>query len=189
MNIYGWNINNSILSIRTYINTSIILLPIILLSFLSSTLIRTIHSLWMIISSYSHLALTWVAGIAFACLMMCSAISFHVGLLNSTKNILGLCPCCNLKAFDRQQLYDLWPYLGSLIICLRVYNPTYCSFNWFWWKVHLTIDVRMCHSVRPPCVSMKSTAPRTPLYQYTWVGAVWVIEWYGCLSTPSESQP
>ena len=76
--IYGWNTINSILSSRTYINTCIILMPTILLSLLSSTLIRTFQSLCIIISCCVHLTFTQLAGNTFAGLNMCSAISFAV---------------------------------------------------------------------------------------------------------------
>jgi len=63
-NIYGCNTNNSILSIRPYIHTSMILLPTILCSLLSSpTLFRTFQTLCILISSCAHLASTRLAGI------------------------------------------------------------------------------------------------------------------------------
>jgi len=65
-NTCGCNIINSILSTRTYINTSIILLPTILLSLLlslSSTMFRTFQSLCIIMSSCTHPALTRLAGL------------------------------------------------------------------------------------------------------------------------------
>jgi len=71
----------------------------------------------MMISSCARLALTRLAGITFVGLITCSAIYFSGALLISTKNIFGLCPSFNLKAFERQQLYEIWPYVGSIIIC------------------------------------------------------------------------
>jgi len=156
MYIYGRNTINFILSIRTYINTSIILLPTILLSLLSSTLFRTFQSLCIMISSCAHLALTRLAGITFVGLITCSAISSSVALLISTKNIFGLCPSFNLKAFESQQLYKIWPYMGSIIICSCVYNPIYSSCNLSCSKGHLNIDVIMYGSFGPPFLSMKS---------------------------------
>jgi len=83
--IYGWNTINSILSIRTYINTNIILFPINLFSLLSSTIFRIFQSRCIIISSCTHLALTQLAGITFAGLIPCLAISFPVAHFISTK--------------------------------------------------------------------------------------------------------
>jgi len=126
-NINGCNTINSILSIRTYINTSIILLPTLLLSLLSFTLFRTFQSRCIMVGSCTHLALTWLAGITFVGLFTCLAISFSGALWILTKNIFGLWPSFNLKAFERQQLYEIWPYMGSIIICPFVYNPIYSS--------------------------------------------------------------
>jgi hypothetical protein len=80
-NIYECNTINSILSIRTYINTSIILLPTILLSLLSSTIIRTCQSLHIMINRCAYLALPWLGDTSFAGLIMCSAISFPAARL------------------------------------------------------------------------------------------------------------
>ena len=140
----------------TYINTSIIPLRTILLSLLSFTLFRTFQGLCIIISSCAHLALIQLAEITFVGLIMCSAISFYVALLILTKNIFQWCPSFNLKAFERQQLYEIWPFTGSIIICLCVYNPIYSSSNLSYSKVHLNIDVIMYGSFGPPFLSMKS---------------------------------
>jgi len=147
---------NSILSIRTYINTGIILLPTILLSLLSSTLFRTFQSLCIMDIRCSHLALTHLAGITFVSLITCSAISFTVTLLISTKNIFEFCPSFNLKAFEKQQVYEIRPYMGSIIICPVVYNPIYSSSISSYSKVHLNIDVIIYGSFGPPFLSMKS---------------------------------
>jgi len=160
MHTCGWNIINSILSIRTYINTSIILVPPILLSLLfslSSTLFRTFQSLCIMIRSCSRLALTRLVRITFLGLVTCSAISFPVALIISTTIIFRLCPSFDLKAFERQQLYEIWTYMGSSIICPCVYIPIYSSSNSSCSKVQLNIDVRMYGSFGPPFLSMKST--------------------------------
>jgi len=149
MNTCGWNIINSILSIRTYINISIILMPTILLLHLfslCSTLFRTFQSLFIMICSCSRLALTRLVRITFVSLITCSAISFPVAPIISTTNIFTLCPSFNLKAFERQQLYEIWPYMGSLIICWCLYISIYSSSNLSCSKVHLNIDVRMYSS-------------------------------------------
>jgi len=156
MNIYQCNTINSIFSIRFYINTSIILLPTILLSLLSSTLFRTFQCLCIMISSCSHLALTRLAGITFAGLIMILAISFPAACFISTKNVFRSCPSFNLRALDRQQLYQIWPYMGSVIICSFVYNPIYFSSNSACCNVHLNFDVSMYGYVRRAFVLMKS---------------------------------
>jgi len=85
-NIYGWNTINCILSIWTYINTTIILLPTILLSIVSSTLFRTFHHICIMVSSCAHLVLTLLAGITFPDLITCSAIFFPWVHFLSTKH-------------------------------------------------------------------------------------------------------
>jgi len=152
----GCNTLNSILSIRIYINSSIILLPTILLSLLCSTLFRTFQCPCMMISSCAHLPLTRPAGITFAGLSMCSTISFPITRIISTKNIFGLFPSFNLKPFKRQQLYEIWPYMVSIIIRLFVYDPIYSLSNLACSHVHLNIDVRMYDSVGQPFLLMKS---------------------------------
>jgi len=77
-NMCGWNTINPILSIRTYVNTSIILLPTILLSLLSFVLFRNIQILCIMISSCAHLDITRLAGITNPRLITCGPISFTV---------------------------------------------------------------------------------------------------------------
>jgi len=155
-NVYEWNTINSILSIRTYINTGIHLMPTILLSLTSFTLFRTFQSLWIIMCSCAHSVLTWQAGIIFAGRITCSAISYHVALWISTKNIFRLCPSINLKALARQLLYEIFPYIGSITTCLCVYIPIYSSSYSPCCKVHLNIEVGMNSSFRPLWWLMKS---------------------------------
>jgi hypothetical protein len=155
-NIYGCDTINSILSIRTYINTSIILLPTILLSLPSATLVRTFQSQCKMTISRAHLALTRLVGITFPGLLTCSTIYFPGPVLISTKNISGSCPSFNLKAFQTEQLYKLWPYVESVIICPFVYNPIYSSSNWSCSKVHLNLNVRVYGSFMRPFMLMKS---------------------------------
>jgi len=107
-------------------------------------------------SSCAHQAITQLAGITIPVLIMCSAMSFPVARFILTENIFALCPTFNLKAFDRQQLYKIWPYMGSIIIFLFVYNPIYSSSNSTCSKVHLNINVRMYVAFRPLFLSMKS---------------------------------
>jgi len=90
MNIYGWNEINSIVSYRTYINRSLILLPTILLSLLAST-VREFQSLCLMISSWAHLSLTQQLGIALYSPIICYAITFIVAFSIWNKNIFGLC--------------------------------------------------------------------------------------------------
>jgi len=173
--IYGCNTINSILSIRTSINTSIILLPTILLSLLSSTLFRTFLSQYIMVSSGAHLTLTRLAEITFVSLIPCSAITFPVALAISTKNTFRLCPIFNMEAFERQQLYKIWPYMGSIITCPFVNNPIYSSSNSFCSKVHLKINVVMNAFFGPPFFSMKSISSSQCLISvyeaWFWLGA------------------
>jgi hypothetical protein len=101
-NIYGYNAINSILSIRTYINTSIILLPTILLSLLCPTLIRSFQCLYIMIGSYTHLALTRLPEITFAVVIKWSLICFFVACFISDKFTVGMCLSINFKWFTRQ---------------------------------------------------------------------------------------
>jgi len=169
---------------RTFINTSIILVPTILLSilfFLSSTLFRTFQSLCIMINSCSRLALTQLARITFVGLITCLAISFPVALIISATKIFTLCPSFNLKAFERQQLYEIWPYMGLLTICPCVYIPIYSSSNSSCSKVHSNIDARMYGSFGLPCLSMKSTNS----YQCL----TFVYEAWSCLRARNISWP
>jgi hypothetical protein len=156
MNIYGCNTINSILSIRTYVNTSIILLPTILLSLLTSTLVRTFQSPYIMVSSCARLALTRLAGITFAGQIACSANSFPIARFISTKNISRSCPSFNLQAFEKQQLYEIRPYMWSIIICLFVYNTIYSSSNSSCSMVNLNLNVTVYGSFGHPFLLMKS---------------------------------
>jgi len=156
MNRYGWNTINSIPSIRAYINTSIIPLPTILLSLRSSTLFETFQSQCTMISHCANLALTWLAVITTTHPIGYSAISFAVALFVSTENVIGLCRSFNLKACGRQELYEIWLYSGSFIICWSVYTAIYSMSNLFCSKVHLIIDAGMNGSFVPLLLSMES---------------------------------
>jgi len=170
MNINGWNTLDSILWIRTYINSSIILFPTILPSLLSSTLFRTIQSLCIVISSWVHLAMIWLVGIAFAGLITCWAIAFWVAPFISTKDVFQLCPSVNLKSFERLQLYEICPSMGSLIICLWGYNPLYSSSNSSCSKVNSNINDGMYGSFQPPLLLMISitSSPRLTYVYEAW---------------------
>jgi len=156
-------------------------MPTILLSLLfslPSTLFRTFQSLCIMLSSCSRPAITRPARITIVSLNTCSAISFPVALIISTPNIFTLCPSFNLEASERQQLYEIWPYMGSLIIGPCLYIPIYSSSNSSLSKVHLNIDVRMYGSFGPPFLLMKSTNTSqclTSVYEaWSCVGA-WTI--------------
>jgi len=101
-------------------------------------------------------------------------MSFLVAWLFSIENIFGLCPSFNLKAFQWQQLDEIWPYMGSSIIAPFVYNPIYSLSNWSCSKVHLNSDVRIYGSSGPPVVSMKSISSSQCL---TSVYEAWI--WFG----------
>jgi len=150
--IYRWNTINTILSIRTYFNARIILLPTILLSFLSSTLFRTFQSLWILIRCSPHLALTLLEVIIFAVLITCTAMSFPVHHMMSTKNMFGCCPNFNFKVCEREQVYEICQYMKYIIICLFVYNAIYSLSNSSYSKVHLND-----HAVVYGCNTGRST--------------------------------
>jgi hypothetical protein len=122
------------------------------------------------IISRAHLALTWLVGITFAGLLPCLTIYFPGADLISTKNISGSCPIFNLKAFQRQQLYELWSYVGSIIICPFVYNPIYSSSNWSFSKVHLNLNVTVYGSFMRPFMLMKSIS-------YSWCLTLGYVAW------------
>jgi len=159
MNIYQWNTINPIFSFRTYINTSIILLPTILLSLLTSTGFRTFQSLCVRFSGGTHLAWTWLAGNTFAGLFTCSAISFPVALFISNKTIVRWCPRLVVKAFARHQLNEIWSYMVSMIIRLGVSSLVYSSSDSSRCKVRLNIDFRMYGSFGPLSLSMNLQFP------------------------------
>ena len=151
---------------------------------LPSTLFRTIQRLCIMINSYSGLALTQLAWITFVSLITCLGITFPVALIISTKNIFTLCPSFNLKVFESQQLYEIWQYMGSLIICPCVYNPIYSSsYSSYssYSTVHLNIDVNMYGSFGPPCLSMKSTNSSHCVIS--------VYEAWSCLGAETTSLP
>jgi len=160
-------------------------MPTILLSLLSSTLFRTFQCLCIMISSCAHLALTRLAGITFAGPIMCSAVSFPVARIISTKFFFESCPSFNLKAFERQQLYEIWPYVGSSIICSFVYYPIYSSSKLACSNVHLNFDVRMYGTVGRPFLLMKSISSSLCL---TSVYAAW--SWFGdrTISMPFDTR-
>jgi len=115
----------------------------------------------------------------------CSAIFFPVALIISTNNIFRLCPGFNLKALEIQQLYKIRPYMGSLIICLCLYNRIYSSSNVFCSRVHLNIDVRIYGSFGLQFLSTKSTNSSQCL---TYVYAAWSCLGARTISLPFETQ-
>jgi len=121
----------------------------------------------------------------FTGLLTGSAISLPVALLNLAKNIFRLCLSFNLKAFKRQQLYDIWPYMRSIIICPCVYNPIYYSFNSSCSKVYCNIDVRMYGTFGAPFLWMKSISSSQWL---TLVYEAWSCSGDRMISFPFDSQ-
>jgi len=185
MNIYECNAINSILSIRTYINTSIILFPTILLFLFSFTLFRTFESVYTTITSSAHVAWTQQAVITMPGPITCTAMSFPIALVMSTKHIFGSCPSFNLKTFERHQLYEIWPYMWSLLLLLCVYNHIHSLPNSSWSKVYLKIDVRMCGSLWPLFLSMKWISSSQCL---TSVYDAWLCWGTGTISLPVNTQ-
>ena len=140
----------------------------ILLIVLSSTLVGVFQSLCKITCSGTHLALTWLVGIILDGLITCWAIPFHEALFIPTNNIFDLYSSFNLKAFIRQQLYEIWLYMGTFIICPWVYSPIYTLSNTSWPKVHLNIQIWMYGHLGPPFVAMnliRSSQCLTSIYE------------------------
>jgi len=154
-NIDRWHTINSIHSIRTYIYRSIILVPTILLPFLSSTNFRIVQSLWIIINHWAHQAIPQQAGIIFHGQMTCPVISFPLARCIAIKNVFRLYSGFNFIIFKRHQLYNFWPYLGSIIICECVYSPTNSLSKSSCSKVHLNNNVRMYGSFRHLFLSLE----------------------------------
>jgi len=135
-----WNIINSIHSIRTYIITTISLFPTCLLIYHSFIFIGSLQSVSPLSSSWAQWNVTRRAGIHLAGLITCSAISFPVAALISTKNSLKLCPSFNLEALERELLNVIWPYRRSFIICPGAYNPIYSLSNPSCIKLHCILQ-------------------------------------------------
>jgi hypothetical protein len=95
-------------------------------------------------------------GITFAGHITCSAMSFNVAAFISTKNSFTLCPSFDLKAFERELLYNISPSRGSFIICPGAYNPIYSASNSSCVKLHLYNAVRQFVSFRFHFFLMKS---------------------------------
>jgi len=180
-NLHRCNTINSIHSIRTSINTSIILLPTLFLSFLSSTLFRTCQRLCIMIRCCAKLVITCLAGTTFNRLITYFVISIPVVYFISTKNIVRLCLSFNLKAFEWQQLNKICQDMGSFIIWWFVYNPMYSSSHLSCAEVHLNIDVSMYGSFRPPFLSIESISSSQCLTSE--------YEAYSCLGYSTISLP
>jgi len=121
MNKYVWTIIKSILLIRTYINWTMNLLPIFLFTPNSICLLTTFQWLYIMIEGWTYLALRSEAGIILAGQITCSTFSLPLTTLISTKNTFKMYPRFNLKASEREQLYQVWPYMSSFISCLCIY--------------------------------------------------------------------
>jgi len=105
---------------------------------------------------------------------MCSASSFSVATHISAKNAFNFCPSFNLKAFQRQQLDEIWPYLEASISCLYLNTPISSVSNSSCSKVYLNVTNWQCGSCNPPSVwktSMSSSQCPTSVYQvWSWLG-------------------
>ena len=188
MNLYGCNTIISILSIRIYINTSIILLPTILLSLLSSTLFRTFQSVCIMIRGCAHLAVTRLAGITFTGLNTCLAISFPEAL------------CISTKSFSDYVQVSTWKHLKGNSWMKSGHICGQLSFA-RWYIIQYTVA-----RVRPAprctwtsmfeCMALKGlwfcrciqSASPSASHLYTRLGVVWGLEQYPCHSTPSKAQ-
>jgi len=151
MNIDVWNIINSILSIRTYINTSTILLYTILHSLHSSTHFKTIHWPGSIFCSWGHLAYIWLAGMTLASLITCFAMSCTVANPISIKYILKLCSCFNFESIwkataVRDLLRDMvthyfyvYPLYHTLFVKLVLHSGARRHLCWNVWLCMVSI--------------------------------------------------
>jgi len=92
MNPYVWNIINSILPCRSYINSANILLPSILITLHTFIFLTTFQMLFYMINSWAYLMWMCLRGIALAGLTMCCASSFPETTLDHTKNDSIVCP-------------------------------------------------------------------------------------------------
>jgi len=90
-----------------------------------------------------------------------------------------------LECIETQQLCEIWPYMGSLIICPCVYNPIHSSANFSCSKVHFNINGRMYGSFGRPFLSMKSTSSSQCL---TSVYEVWTGLGARIISLPFDTQ-
>jgi len=152
-----WNIINSIHSIRTYINTTDSLFPTCcLLIHHSCIFIGYLRSQSIPISSGAQLTVTRLVGITLAGRITCSAISFPVAAFISLKISCSLCPSLNLKTFEWELLYEIWPYRDSFSICPGVNNPIYSLSNSSCVKLLLYNAVKQYGVFRPQIVSMKA---------------------------------
>jgi len=170
MNIYRCSTINSILPIRTDINTSIILLPTIILSVLCCTLFRTFQRRCMIIHSAVHLALPQLSG------------DYNLWYNYVLHNFV---PCCSLH-FDQRYFWILSKFqhdriwktivVGSLAttgvhyLCPFVYNRISLSSNLSCFKVLSNINVSKYRSFGPLFLLMKSLSSSqclTSVYE-TW---------------------
>jgi len=102
------------------------------------------------ISSCPHLALTWLAGSTINGLITCFAIVCLWVLSISSENIFRLCVSFDLKEFQWQQLYQIWPYMGLIIASLCVLNPIHSSSNVSYSKMYLNLDVVIHWAFSPP---------------------------------------
>jgi len=172
-----WNIINSIHSIWTYIINTINLVPTCLLIHQSFIFIGYLWSLSILSSSGAWLTVLRLAETTLAGLITCSTIFFPFTGFMSTKNSFTWCPCFNLKAFERELLYEIWPYRGSFMISPGAYSPIYSSCNFSCVELDSYIAVRQYGSFREHFVLMKSISSSlclTSAYEaWNWLLNVW----------------
>jgi len=99
--------------------------------------------------------------------------------LHFYQNSVTLCPRFNLKAFERELLYVIWPYRGSFIICPGLYDPIYSPSNSSCVKLYLYSAVRQYGSFGQQFISMKSISSSlclTSVYEaWSWLLDVWSL--------------
>jgi len=125
----------------------------------------------------------------FTGLIMCSVISFPLAAFISTNNSFTSYPHFNLKAFERELLYEIWPYRGSFIICPGAYDPIYSSSNSSCIKLQLYIAVRQYSSFGYNFVSWNQSAPPSASHLCTKLGVACWMSGHCCRSARDESQP
>jgi len=100
-----------------------------------------------------------------------------------------LCPSFNLKAFERELLYDIWSYRGSFIICPGAYNPIYSSSNSSCVKLHLYNAVRQYGSFGLQFFRWNQSAPPSASHLCTKLGIARWMSGHCCRSALDELKP
>jgi len=110
---------------------------------------------------------------------MCSPFSFSMATPISTQNIFIFWPSWNLTALQWQQLYAIYPAMGSFLSCHSVYNPKYSSSNSSCSKMHNNVTIRQYGVFGPSFVSMTlfcfSWGLHSGYETLSWLGDIWAL--------------